>query len=373
MAERHYSYREFAGIAGVSPQTLSEFVRKNKVRANSAGQVPESEVEYFIRRKLKKGLDEGSEGSYLYITVGKTQEEVERLLQACKEATGDRLTEVASIEALVSEVRRSMFRMGIDDAAVTLIWNQYIASILKELVKRCHEAALRCISRCTDISEVNRFPLVSLYEMFMYDRLYTDRDREDEIRRCLSEGAVSGGSSPLHTMEAAYRSIVVSLHIVADRVSKKPLISRADWNPDTVQAIKEMSETEKNSDNAFIRKIYSRIWLPDPKAGSRKEGLEAVKIFRDVRRKFASKDSLLKAYHTGLRGYYTLFNVSEETTEQEVQNLISNISQGYYRVIEIEAPGGALPENFPEMLRITLSICNQNNTAVVRTMKRSGS
>lgn len=51
ITERFYSYREFAKIAGISRQTLLEFIKKNKVHVNSAGQVPESEVEYFIRRK----------------------------------------------------------------------------------------------------------------------------------------------------------------------------------------------------------------------------------------------------------------------------------------------------------------------------------
>lgn len=372
MTARCYSIRKFAEIAGTSPQTLSELIKKGTVRVNNAGQVPESEVDYFIRRKLKKGLEEGSGDSYLYITVGRTQEELAVLLQAHKEAAGDRLTEVASIEDLVEEVRKSLFRRNLDEMDTNLMWTQYKASILQELVKRCRSAAVRCISSCVDIPEVNRFSLVSLYELFMYDRLYTDRDREEELRSCLSKAAVHGGSSPLDTMEAAYQSIVVSLYIVADKASGRPLISRTDWNPDTIQAIRKMSGRKTISDNAFIKKMSSTLLLPDPKAGSRKEGLEALKIFRSVRAKNASKNGLFKAYQTGLQGYCTFFNVSEETTEQEVQTLISNIHQGYYRNIEIETPGGFLPENFPEMLRMALSICQKNNTAAVREMKLSG-
>lgn len=365
MTERFYSYREFARIVGISPQTLSELIKKNKVHVNSAGQVPESEVEYFIRRKLKKGLEEGSAGSFLYITVGKTGEE----LQAYKERFGDQMIEVTSIEDLVEEARQSLFRIKTDGATVNRIHRQYTVSILKELVKRSHEAALRCISRCADLPEINRFSLVSLYEMFMYDHLYTDKGNEEEIRQCLSKGVLSDGSSPLGTMEAAYKSIVVSLHIVADKISKRPLISRADWNPDTVQMIRGMSDGGNIPDNDFIKKFFTMSLIPDLKTRSRKDGLEALKILRTVQTKTASKDGLSKVFDTGLQGYCTFFNVSEETTEQEVQALISNINQEYYKVIEIEAPGGSLPDGFPDMLRVTLSICNQNHTAVVRTMR----
>lgn len=373
MTERFYSYREFARIVGISPQTLSELIKKNKVRVNSAGQVPEREVEYFIRRKLKKGLDDGTNGSVLYITVGKAQEELEVLLQTSKEAAGGKLAGVASIEDLINETRKSLFSVKTDDVTLNSIRMQYVTGILKELAKRSHEAAFRCISRCADISDINRFPLVSLYEMLMYDHLYTDKENEDEIRRCLLKGVLSDGSSLLGTMEAAFKSIAVSLHIVADDGSKRPLISRADWNPDTVQSIRVMPDEGGIPDNDFIKKFFTMPLVPGSGARSRKDGLEALKILKAVQTKNASKDGLLKAYNTGVRGYYTFFNVSDETTEQELETLTGDIYQGYYKVIEFEAPGGSLPANFPDVLRTALSVCHKNNIAVVRTMKLSGS
>ena len=74
MVERYFGYREFARIAGISPQRLSELIKQGIVRTNEGGMVPESEIGYFIRERLGKELA-SSGHSYLYLLVGKPDED----------------------------------------------------------------------------------------------------------------------------------------------------------------------------------------------------------------------------------------------------------------------------------------------------------
>ena len=76
--QRYFGYREFARIAGISPQRLSELIKQGIVRTNEGGMVPESEIGYFIRERLGKELA-SSGHSYLYLSVGKSDEKLEAL------------------------------------------------------------------------------------------------------------------------------------------------------------------------------------------------------------------------------------------------------------------------------------------------------
>ena len=75
MQEKYYSLREFAKKVGVSPQRLSELVKRGYIKTSASGMIPESEVEYFIREKLLKDLSHNP-NSYLCIVFDKTSEEL---------------------------------------------------------------------------------------------------------------------------------------------------------------------------------------------------------------------------------------------------------------------------------------------------------
>ena len=138
MVERYFGYREFARIAGISPQRLSELIKQGIVRTNEGGMVPESEIGYFIRERLGKELA-SSGHSYLYLSVGKSDEKLEALRKEYEEELAKKSSsavEISSIADLVDSLRQNVFENEVDDATVNITIIRYKKRLLKELVKR---------------------------------------------------------------------------------------------------------------------------------------------------------------------------------------------------------------------------------------------
>ena len=241
MVERYFGYREFARIAGISPQRLSELIKQGIVRTNEGGMVPESEIGYFIRERLGKELA-SSGHSYLYLSVGKSDEKLEALRKEYEEELAKKSSsavEISSIADLVDSLRQNVFENEVDDATVNITIIRYKKRLLKELVKRTQDATFRCINKYADTKEIGAIPLVSIYELLMYDKLYSGEDEEgyrkalSSVVSCEGSTTISGKgviSAPLVSMDASFKSIVVSLNLIDE--GREPLVLRSDWNPE---------------------------------------------------------------------------------------------------------------------------------------------
>lgn len=363
MEERCFSYRKFAKVAGVSPQRLSELIKQGVVRRNGAGQIPESEVNYFIREKLKKGAS-NARRSHLCIVVGKSQEEFEVLRSeyvASFKENGSYAEEVESIAALVDKLRSGVAGGNIDDVA-KLAELRYKKTLLKELVKRMQEAAFRCISKYISVPEIGMYPAISLYELLMYDKLYSGGN-EEEMRETLSK-RVAGGIAPLALMESSYKSIVVSLGIIDS--AGTPLVSRADLSPEAVAEISSMTMNTDVPNDVFIQTFLSLPFNINSNARTRNEGLEAVKIRDDVVASTLSKERAAKIGNIALQGYYTIFNLSGENPKDQLDTLVSDIADGFYSIIDIIGDSEVIQSYIPNSLREAFHSCDRNRCAVVR-------
>lgn len=374
--ERYYSYREFARIAGISPQRLSDLIKQGIIRTNESGMVPESEIGYFIREKLGKELT-SSGHSYLYITVGKTDEELETLHREYEEEIRKKSSsaiEITSIEELVDSLRQNAFKDGVDDAMVNITLIRYKKSLLKELVKRTQSAVFRCITKYADTKEIGIIPLVSIYELLMYDRLYSGGD-EEGYRKALStvvscEGSttINGrgvSSAPLVAMNASFSSLVVSLKLIGE--GRKPLVSRSDWTPEAVRAINAMSADDVNiPSDPFIKKFFDLPVGTNITARRREDGSEARKIFETVKKKTLSSARASKVVSVCHNGFYNIVNITKDSLRDELITLASDITQGYYKEIQLTGTDEAIAECFPDFLSVALNSSQQSRKSLMR-------
>lgn len=376
MVERYFGYREFARIAGISPQRLSELIKQGIVRANEGGMVPESEIGYFIRERLGKELA-SSGHSYLYLSVGKTDEKLEALRKEYEEELAKKSSsavEISSIADLVDSLRQNVFENEVDDATVNITIIRYKKRLLKELVKRTQDAAFRCINKYADTKEIGAIPLVSIYELLMYDKLYSGGD-EEEYRKALSsvvscEGSttISGrgvSSAPLVTMDASFKSIVVSLNLIDE--GRNPLVLRSDWNPEAVQAINAMQADDGGiPSDPFIKKFFALPLRTCTTAKRREEGSEARKILEAVNKKTLSAERAAKVVSISHNGFYNIVNITKDSSRDELIALAGDITQGYYKEIQLTGTEEAIGECFPDFLSVALSSSQQSRKSLVR-------
>lgn len=376
MTERYYSYREFARIAGISPQRLSDLIKQGIIRTNESGMVPESEIGYFIREKLGKELT-SSGRSYLYITVGKTDEELEALHREYEEEIGKKsgsAIEISSITELVDSLRQNIFKDGVDDGMLKTIYTRYKKSLLKELVKRTQDAVFRCIAKYADTKEIGSIPLVSIYELLMYDKLYSGGDEEgyrkalSTVVSCQESTTISGkgvSSAPLAAMNASFNSIVVSLKLIGE--GRKPLVSRGDWTPEAVRAINAMSADDVNiPSDPFIKKFFDLPVGTSTTARRREDGSEARKILEGINKKALSSARASKVVSVCHNGFYNIVNITKDSLRDELIALASDITQGYYKEIQVTGTGEAVAEYFPDFLSVALSGAQQSRKSLVR-------
>lgn len=376
MVERYFGYREFARIAGISPQRLSELIKQGIVRANEGGMVPESEIGYFIRERLGKELA-SSGHSYLYLSVGKTDEKLEALRKEYEEELAKKSSsavEISSIADLVDSLRQNVFENEVDDATVNITIIRYKKRLLKELVKRTQDAAFRCINKYADTKEIGAIPLVSIYELLMYDKLYSGEDEEgyrkalSSVVSCEGSTTISGkgvSSAPLVTMDTSFKSIVVSLNLIDE--GRNPLVLRSDWNPEAVQAINAMSADDvRIPSDPFIKKFFDLPLRICTTAKRREEGSEARKILEAVKKKTLSAERAAKVVSISHNGFYNIVNITKDSSRDELIALAGDITQGYYKEIQLTGTEEAIGECFPDFLSVALSSSQQSRKSLVR-------
>lgn len=376
MVERYFGYREFARIAGISPQRLSELIKQGIVRANEGGMVPESEIGYFIRERLGKELA-SSGHSYLYLSVGKTDEKLEALRKEYEEELAKKSSsavEISSIADLVDSLRQNVFENEVDDATVNITIIRYKKRLLKELVKRTQDATFRCINKYADTKEIGAIPLVSIYELLMYDKLYSGEDEEgyrkalSSVVSCEGSTTISGkgvSSAPLVTMDTSFKSIVVSLNLIDE--GRNPLVLRSDWNPEAVQAINAMSADDvRIPSDPFIKKFFDLPLRTCTTAKRREEGSEARKILEAVNKKTLSAERAAKVVSISHNGFYNIVNITKDSSRDELIALAGDITQGYYKEIQLTGTEEAIGECFPDFLSVALSSSQQSRKSLVR-------
>ncbi len=364
---RHYKIREFARRVGVSPQRLSELVRQGKVQTNEAGLIAETEVTYFVREKIKKSVD-SHRNSYLLLGTDEAilAEHVERL----KEAHAD-LVETGSITELVVRSCTDFYDdMGVpDDKTVSMVEMQYRRKLLKELIDRVQKAVYRCMNKFADTAAVRGIPIGSLYEMLMYDHLYSEpAEREAGYRAALTKGVSAedsttlyykeSGMVPMSVMENSYCSIVMSLGL-ADRMGK-PLISRSEFTPEILKAVREMPQGgEAFPKGEFFQKFFGLpLCLDSP---------EAKKVLESLSVELAARKMDSKTWKVAAKGFYTQ-KIAAELTEQEISALVSDIFGGFYKNIWIIGKEKGISGQLPEMLKSAVNAAGSSRTAILEVI-----
>ena len=378
MKKRFYSQREFAKKAGISPQRLSELIRQGYILTAEGGAISEDELEFFIREKLKKNVASYNK-SYLCLSIGKTEEELSALKQEYAEGLekrGSSLVEVSSISEIVCELKEHVFSEDIEDNKLKVIDIKYKKAILKELVKRTQNAVFRLMNKFADTKTIGMIPAISLYEMFMYNKLYTeDSTKEEEyynlLLKSISENDSTtlypkGGSFiPLKLMEETYQSIVVSLNLVDEQ--KKPLLMRSDLTPEAVKEIDAMSSNDLDiPDVPVLRRFFSKPLNINVKARKREEGREALKILESIKDKALNAERLTKVSSICSNGFYTFVNITDAISDEEIIKLAADISDGYYKNITIISTQETLSEKIPMYLLSAINTSARNRTAYIQ-------
>lgn len=378
MKKRFYSQREFAKKAGVSPQRLSELIRQGYIHTVDGGAVSEDEVEFFIREKLKKNIASFNK-SYLCISINKTAEELSALRQEYAnglEKCGSSLTEIPSISDMVCELKEHVFKEDIEENKLRVIDIKYKKAILKELVNRTQSAVFRLMNKFADTKAIGLIPAVSLYEMFMYNKLYTeDSTKEEEYYNLLTTSVSApdsttlypkGGSFiPLRLMEETYQSIIISLNLID--AQKKPLIMRSDLTPAVIKEIDAMSPNDLDIPDApVLRKFFSKALNINVSARKREDGREALKILESVKDKALNAERLSKVSSICSNGFYTFFNIADDTLNEDIIKLAADISDGYYRNITILSTQESATEKIPMYLLSAINTGARNRTAYIQ-------
>lgn len=378
MRKKFYSQREFAKKAGISPQRLSELIQQGSVYMSDGGVISEDELEFFIRERLKKNIVNHRK-SYVYITIGKTPKELADLnIEYAKNLAtrSSHLTEVSSISEIISELKAHAFSEDIEENKLMAIDIKYKKAILKELIKRTQNAAFRLMNNFADTKTVGLIPAVSLYEMFMYNKLYTeDKVKEDEYYELLTSDALvtdsttitqkRGSLAPLRLMEETYQQIIASLNLVDEQ--KKPLLVRSDLTPEIIKKIDAMSSNDLDiPDSSVLRKFFSKTLSINVKATKRENGSEALKILESVKDKALNAERLTKVSSICSNGFYAFFNITADTPEMDIIQLAADISDGYYRNVTILDEQESAVEKLPIYLLSAIDTSSRNRTALVR-------
>jgi len=378
MRKRFYSKREFAKKAGVSPQRLSELIRQGYIHTVEGGSVPETELEFFIREKLRKYIASFNK-SYLCISIDKTAEELSALKKEYAEELakrGSSLVEVSSISEMVSEIKEHVFGEDIQDSKLKVIDIKYKKAVLKELVKRTQNAVFRIMNKFVDTSTVGLIPAVSLYEMLMYNGLYTEKDDEKEeqyyklLTTSISEAESTtlypkgGNFIPLKMMEETYQSIIISLNLIDEQ--RQPLISRSDLSPELVREIDDMTNDMDIPDNLVLKEFFNKSLNINVNARRREEGSEALKILESIKDKALNAERGSKVSNICSKGFYTFCNLTDATSNEEIMRISADISDGYYKNITILSTLEDAAEKIPTYLVSAINTSGRNRTAFIQ-------
>lgn len=373
---RCYSQREFAKKAGVSPQRLSELISQGFVHVTDGGSVPEDEIEFFIREKMKKSIVSANK-SHLCVCIDKSDEELKALREAYANGLKERnssLSEVSSVSEIVQELKVNVFSEEVTDDKVRGIEVKYRKALLKELLKKTQSAVFRLINKFADTKTVGMIPTVSLYEMLMYNHLYTETDaeKEDEYYKLLTTPISDNESTtlnmgsvvPLKMMETTYQLILASLNLIGE--DKKVMFSRSDFSPEVIREIEAMSDDVSAPKAEALKEFFLKPVNINVKATNRKDGSEALKILQSISDKTRNMERNSKMNAICSNGFYTFYNVKEGTDNADVVELASDISDGYYKNITILATQDIASKRLPMYLQSAIDTSIRNRTATVK-------
>lgn len=372
MQEKYYSLREFAKKVGVSPQRLSELVKRGYIKTSASGMIPESEVEYFIREKLLKDLSHNP-NSYLCIVFDKTSEELSEFKEyydeKMKEGFSD-IIEVSSITGLVKRLRIAVITNGASNDTTVLLYTRYQKELLKELVKRVQAAAFRCLCACVAKEEAGKVPIICAYELFMYGKIYSyDEETAEIYHKILSEEGTKGSSwnksDPISTMEESFKSIAISLNI--------PLEARGQLTPEVVKVIEAMSVNDYGKpDGEFFDWFFGLNLLPKDESKTRKTGAEAAKVFNSVRTKLSQAHRSTEIHRTSYNGFYTIVNITKDFPSEGLTSLYNDMEDGYYKNVEIFGSSvNDIAMHLQDPLLSSIGRHQRNRSAVVTFLSES--
>lgn len=344
MQERYYSLRKFAKKVGVSPQRLSDLIKKGTIKTSASGLIPESEVEYFIRKKLKEDL-KSNPNSYLCIVFDKTSEELSEFKEYYDEKMKKRFSGIIEVSSITELVKRldidiDIIISEVDNDTLTLIYTRYQEELLKTLVKRVDAAASRYLHDYAAKKELKKVPADCAYELFMYGKAYScDEETAETYRKILSEEDTRRSqwdkSDLISKMEESFESIARSLNI--------PLEVRGRLTPEVVEAIKAMSVKDRGiPDGEFFDWFFGlKKLLPEGASKTRKTGAEAAKIRDSVITSLSQAHRSTKIYHTSYDGFYTIVNITKDFSSEDLISLFCDMEDGYYKNIEVFGSGEA--------------------------------
>ena len=370
---KYYNVREFAKKMGISPKRLSDLVKQNEVRTNEAGQIPGSEVQYFIREKFKKYL-KVNRNSYLVLTAGKSAEEANQIfVKAVKSfnETSPELIQVDSIVELFSLVEKESIAEP-DNETLNMMLKQFQKTLLKEFVERFQKIVFRIITKIADTASVRSIPVGSLYELLMYGKTYNETG-DSQYLSLLSKGVVSNGSTtlspkengivPIKEAESSFKALAVSLGLTDD--NGHLFFRWGELSPEILHAISQMSVTDiRIPDNDFIRGLMQVSLKTYNNATKRSECCEAKKILNTVimqNSRILYNSSLFKVARKG----FCTCRILENISKPEAESLAREISGGYYKNIYLI---GSEINNTTNFLIEAVKVAHANRVADVRIL-----
>lgn len=349
--ENLMSLREFAKYARVSPQRLLTLVNEGKIKRVN-GFIPASEYEYFIREELLKGISRQNR-SVLYVGVNIPDDIFVNTASKIKEVHSvTDATYTTSINNLIVNIYTKSLTNYTDGSEsakqreILQLKDMYMTAIIKEFIKRLDDAVIRLIAKSVTTKVISVYPLISIYEMLLFDKLYTNTGvSEKELREVLNtvidfqEGMVDDDKSNKRKKKNSLNQILSNsfYSIVSALNMREPsgnlVITRNDLTPEFIKAIHNLSDqTLINEDHPLYSYMNSNMLFGS--SSSRKEdGADAEKIKQQVldKKHNFNKSTAIGNYTS--KGIYSVINITDNTPLEELQKIITDVQNGYYKYV----------------------------------------
>lgn len=351
--ENLMSLREFAKYARVSPQRLLTLVNEGKIKRVN-GFIPASEYGYFIREELLKGISRQNR-SVLYVGVNIPDDTLNSIIEKIKETHS--ITDAAyitSINNLIVNIYAKSLVNYTDDSESAKqredlqLRNMYMTAIIKEFIKRLDDAVIRLIAKSATVKIISVYPLISIYEMLLFDKLYTDTGvSEEELREVLNtvidfQDDSSDDDKPNkrkkknslnNIFSNSFFSIVSALNM--REPSGKPVITRSDLTPEFIKAIHNLSEQTTISKEHPLYNYMNSNMLFGSSSNRKEEGADAEKIKQQIldKKHNFNKSTAIGNYTS--KGIYSITNITDNTPLEELQKIITDVQNGYYKHVVV--------------------------------------
>lgn len=313
MTEIYKSIREFAQLANVSTDTVYRLIRKGDIKQDGAGRISLKYLQEFQSKAILEIIARGNINSQLFVAVN-APDELELSVAEVKNNANEGIKRFDSIDALLGAYQQE--QISCVEEELERVQVMYREHILREFITRYRNAAKYEIDKLYNHEVAGNYPLRVLYELALYDKLYSDSSIKMEE---LNTGVVSHLNDKL---SEAFKRILNSLNLYTS--DKQPVFTRETLTPEIVFALEEMNFREERS------KIIADMTALD---FTFREATDSEKVWNSISTKYMSTIKSKVAHKLLKNGFYSIVNFRNSTTEDCILKLSEAIHQGYYREV----------------------------------------